>query len=31
MVSAPWRTDPDAWIRSMEMLVEIVEPDLITQ
>ncbi|MXZ77649.1 MAG: LLM class F420-dependent oxidoreductase [Acidimicrobiia bacterium] len=31
VVSAPWRTDADAWIRSMELLVEIVEPDLITQ
>ena len=27
VVSAPWRTDADAWIRSMEMLVDIVEPD----
>ncbi|MEZ5227768.1 MAG: LLM class F420-dependent oxidoreductase [Acidimicrobiales bacterium] len=26
VVSAPWRTDADAWIRSMELLVEIVEP-----
>ena len=31
VVSAPWRTDSDAWIRSMEMLVDIVEPDLLTQ
>jgi len=31
VVSAPWRTDADAWIRSMELLVEIVEPDLVTQ
>lgn len=30
VVSAPWRTDADAWIRSMEMLVDIVEPDLVT-
>lgn len=29
VVSAPWRTDADAWIRSMELLVEIVEPDLV--
>ena len=28
VVSAPWRTDADAWIRSMELLVEIVEPEL---
>lgn len=28
VVSAPWRTDADAWIRSMELLAEIVEPDL---
>ena len=28
VVSAPWRTDADAWIRSMELLVEIIEPDL---
>lgn len=26
VVSAPWRTNGDDWIRSMEMLVEIVEP-----
>lgn len=31
VVSAPWRTDADAWIRSMELLVETVEPDLVTQ
>ena len=31
VVSAPWRTDADAWVRSMEMLVDIVEPDLVTQ
>lgn len=30
VVSAPWRTDADAWVRSMEMLVDIVEPDLVT-
>ena len=29
VVSAPWRTDADAWIRSMEMLVEIVEPEVV--
>ena len=28
VVSAPWRTDADAWIRSMELLVEIVEPEV---
>ena len=28
VVSAPWRTDGDDWIRSMEMLVELVDPDL---
>ena len=27
VVSAPWRTDADAWIRSMELLVELVEPE----
>lgn len=27
VVSAPWRTDADDWIRSMEMLAEIVQPD----
>ena len=27
VVSAPWRSDAEAWIRSMELLVEIVEPD----
>ena len=27
IVSAPWRTNTDDWIRSMEMLVDIVEPD----
>ena len=27
VLSAPWRTDVDAWIRSMELLVEIVAPD----
>ena len=27
VVSAPWRTNADDWIRSMEMLVEIVQPD----
>ena len=31
VVSAPWRTDVDAWVRSIEMLVDIVEPDLVTQ
>lgn len=30
VVSAPWRTDADAWLRSMEMLVDIVEPELVT-
>lgn len=28
VVSAPWRTDPDDWVRSMEMLAEIVQPEL---
>jgi probable F420-dependent oxidoreductase len=28
VVSAPWRTDVDDWIRSMEQLIEIVEPEL---
>jgi hypothetical protein len=27
VVAAPWRSDADAWIRSMELLVELVEPD----
>ncbi len=27
VLSAPWRKDTDSWIRSMEMLIEIVEPD----
>jgi probable F420-dependent oxidoreductase len=27
VVSAPWRTDADAWIVSMEQLVELVPPD----
>ncbi len=27
VVSAPWRTDASEWIRSMELLVEIVEPE----
>lgn len=27
VVSAPWRTDADEWIRSMEMLVELVPPE----
>lgn len=26
VVAAPWRSDADEWIRSMELLVEIVEP-----
>jgi probable F420-dependent oxidoreductase len=26
VVSAPWRTDVDGWIRSMEMLAELMEP-----
>ncbi len=30
VVSAPWRTDADAWIRSMELLVEIVAPEAVT-
>ena len=28
VVSAPWRTSGDDWIRSMEMLVELVDPDV---
>lgn len=28
VVAAPWRTNAADWIRSMEMLVELVEPDL---
>lgn len=28
VVSAPWRTSGDDWIRSMELLVELVNPDL---
>ena len=27
VVSAPWRTSSDDWIRSMEMLADIVQPD----
>lgn len=27
VVAAPWRTSADDWIRSMELLVELVEPD----
>ena len=27
VVSAPWRTNVDDWIRSMELLVDIVEPE----
>ena len=27
VVSAPWRTNADDWIRSMELLVDIVRPD----
>lgn len=27
VVSAPWRTDAEAWIRSMELLVDIVQPE----
>lgn len=27
VVSAPWRTDADDWIRSLELLVDIVQPD----
>ena len=27
-VSAPWRTNADDWIRSIDLLVELVEPDL---
>jgi probable F420-dependent oxidoreductase len=28
VVSAPWRTTTEDWIRSMELLVEIVQPEL---
>lgn len=27
VVSAPWRTSADEWVRSMELLVEIVQPE----
>lgn len=27
VVAAPWRTDADDWMRSMELLVELVDPD----
>jgi alkanesulfonate monooxygenase SsuD/methylene tetrahydromethanopterin reductase-like flavin-dependent oxidoreductase (luciferase family) len=27
VVAAPWRTSADDWIRSMELLVELVEPE----
>jgi len=30
VVSAPWRTDAGEWIRSMEMLVELIQPDAPT-
>lgn len=26
VVAAPWRTDPDAWLSSMELLIELIEP-----
>jgi probable F420-dependent oxidoreductase len=28
VVAAPWRSDAEAWIRSMELLVEIVQPSI---
>lgn len=28
VVSAPWRTDASEWIRSMELLVELVQPEV---
>ncbi len=28
VVAAPWRTTADDWVRSMEMLVDLVQPDL---
>ena len=28
VVSAPWRTTADDWVRSMELLIEIVQPEL---
>lgn len=27
VVAAPWRTDAEAWVRSMELLVELIEPE----
>lgn len=30
VVSAPWRTEAEQWIRSMEMLVDLVQPDPAT-
>ena len=27
VVSAPWRTSGDDWIRSMELLAELIQPD----
>lgn len=27
VVAAPWRTDADSWIRSMELLVDLVQPE----
>ena len=27
LVSAPWRTDAGDWVRSMELLVELVQPE----
>jgi probable F420-dependent oxidoreductase len=30
VVSAPWRSDPEAWIRSMELLVDLVQPEVVT-
>jgi hypothetical protein len=24
VVSAPWRSDPDSWLRSMELLADLV-------
>jgi len=26
MVAAPWQTDLDSWLRSMDLLAEIVRP-----
>jgi probable F420-dependent oxidoreductase len=30
VVAAPWRTDAESWVRSMELLVELVGPEPVT-